>query len=430
MRYLLLSLFLCLSQLARAGTFEVVASVDHDHLELGESLQLSLTLKVQGQLDFPPQLEQPKFDGFDAQGPQQRQNVTWVNGAVSIQQGLVWELTAMKAGTLTLGPYVIHAKSAKNGDVTKATQPITIHVSRPKGLNFPGAQPQPTVDLSRVPGTAPNPDDGLRDIKPDRPFPWAWVALGALLGLGAMGGFLTWWRRRPKAPPPMVVKRDPAQWALEQIEKARQAAAGDLDDATLNKVAELLRQYLRQRFRLADEVTLTEALRVALRTVPWQGLEPLLAERDRLYRLLYGGEGTEATPPAEFFEAARRWVLLTETALSGSVALKELERSLKDQVAEWDAGRPKGAWSAMRAAFMRYLKARHGGVDAEALRESLAQDLKDLEVPDLLDAAELTFGDKAPEHWSGTIAAERLLQLGRAMEAAKADTRKGDGHGE
>ena len=312
MRLSLLCLCLLLAAPARAGTFDLAASVDRDRLELGESLQLKLAVKIDGQLAFPPQLEQPQFDGFQAQGPQQMQNVQWVNGAMSMEVGLVWELTAVKAGTLTLGPFEVHAKDPATGEIRKRTQPITVRVTRPKGLSFPGAQPQPTIDLSRVPGAQGPEEEALRDIKPDRPFPWHWAALGALAGLGALFGLLTWWRRRPKGPPPLPGIREPGQWALEQLEKARQGLAPGGEAGFVLRAGGILHEYLRQRLQRGPDLTLQEGLRLAGRRAASLGQEAELGPR--LARILYGGVTPEPADADWAYAAVRAYVVLAERA--------------------------------------------------------------------------------------------------------------------
>lgn len=310
MRAFLLSLCLGLSALAPAGTFEVFASVDRDRLELGESLQFRLGVKVEGQLDFPPQLQQPSFEGFEARGPQHSQNVTWVNGAMSMEQALTWELVAVKSGTLTLGPYVISAKTAAAGEIRKQTAAIKVLVTKPKGLNFPGAQPQPTLDIGRVPGAMPE-EGELRDIKGDRPFPWHWALLGALAGIGALFAFLTWWRRRPKGPPPLPVIRNPGQWALEQLERARQALQPGGEAAFVVQAAALLRDYLRQRLLRGPDCTLGEGLRLASRQAA------SLADASpgaRLSALIFGGGKVEPADADWAYEAVRAYIVLAERA--------------------------------------------------------------------------------------------------------------------
>ncbi len=209
-------ILLCLALLpaglpAAGGNFSIDASVDKDKVELGEALRFTLRMHVQGSLDFPPQMEQPKFEGFNAQGPQQGNNVQWINGQVSMDYSWTWELVPMKAGTLVLGPYVAKAKDAKAGDIVRQTKAVSVQVRRPKKLafNLPPQGQEPPPSLPPEPGA-----DDLRDIKADRGRGWQfWTAL--IGGLLALAGFAAWWSlwRQPKAkeePKP----RDPAQHAL------------------------------------------------------------------------------------------------------------------------------------------------------------------------------------------------------------------------
>src|SRR5688572_15700216 len=105
MRFInLLALFLGLSISGPAATFELSAQVSKDHVELGESFVLGLTLNVDGNFTFAPQLEIPAMEGFEIRGgPQQSQNHSWVNGVVKTQARVQWELVAVKSGKLKLG---------------------------------------------------------------------------------------------------------------------------------------------------------------------------------------------------------------------------------------------------------------------------------------------------------------------------------------
>jgi hypothetical protein len=306
----LLALLVSLAALGRAGSFEMQATVDRHELELGESLQLRVSVDIQGQLDFQPQLQAPNFDGFEVHGPSQQQNVAWVNGAMSMTQALVWDLTAVKAGKLTLGPFVITAKDAKHGDIRKEAPAIIITVKRPKGLKLNAQQPQavPTMNLN---SQGPQGDDQtLRDIKPDRALPWAWIAGSSLLLLAALIGVLTWWRRQPQGPPPVVVPRDPGQFALEQLEKARQGLVAGEERAFVLAGARLLRDYLRHRLRVADEATLGQALRLMSRRSP--ELEEGRATSARLDYLVFGGVEVQPADSDWAYAAIRAYIILCE----------------------------------------------------------------------------------------------------------------------
>ena len=252
-RLALLPAFLLLSSPAHAGTFDMSAAVDHDHLELGESLRFTLSVRLNGRMDFAPQIEQPTFPGFQVQGgPAQSQNISWVNGAMSMQQSFTWELVAQKSGDLVLGPYHATGKDALAGNLARETKPITVHVSRPKNLGF-------TLP-SQNPGAEPTPDEEIRDIKADRPFPWGLAALAAA-ALAGLAGFFVWWWLRPVKPKQEFVPRDPAQLALEQLERLRQALQPGGEADFVKASTGVLRQYLRFRLDLRNEATLAEALR-------------------------------------------------------------------------------------------------------------------------------------------------------------------------
>lgn len=236
---------------AAGGNFTIDASVDKDKVELGEALRFTLRMHVQGSLDFPPQMEQPKFEGFNAQGPQQGSNVQWINGQVSMDYSWTWELVPMKSGTLTLGPYVAKAKDAKAGEIIRQTKAVAVKVRRPKqlALNL-GNQALPTPAAALEPGA-----DELRDIKPDRGLGWRfWTAL--LVGLLALAGFAAWWFiwRKPK-PKEEAKPRDPAQHALLELELARQECGPGGESIYVKRSAAVLRAFLRHRLDLRNEFT-------------------------------------------------------------------------------------------------------------------------------------------------------------------------------
>lgn len=306
-------ILLCLSLLpgglwAAGGDFTIDASVDKDKVELGEALRFTLRLHVNGSLDFPPQMEQPKFDDFNAQGPQQGSNVTWVNGQVSMDYSWTWELVPMKAGTLTLGPYVAKAKDAKAGEIVRSTKAISLQVRRPKKLAFnlpePGAQPPP-------PPPEPGADE-LRDIKPDRGLGWPFWA--ALLGsLAALVSFAAWWllwrKPLPKAEPK---PRDPGQHALHELEMARQECGPGGEAVYVRRAATVLRAFLRHRLDLRHEATLAEALRSALTRASGERRQEVLDLRLRLELLLYGDVKPEPADVEDLHPRLRELIMEIE----------------------------------------------------------------------------------------------------------------------
>ena len=300
---LLILAFLALGPvLGRCGTFTMTATVDRDHLELGDSLHLSIAVTMHGQMAFGPQLEQPSFSGFAPQGgPSQSQSITYINGAMTMQQTLTWELEAQKSGVLTLGPFRAEAKDALNGSIVRVTPAIRVTVTRPKNLAF-HLPVQPTPVDAPPEGAAPPDDSALRDIKGDRPLPWLLIGLVGAGVLGALG-LLLWWWWKPKAPKVEAVPRDPAQLALEQLEKARQAMLPGGELAFVREASGLLRQYLRHKLGLRPGATLAEALRAVRFQAPGAAREDRDDLRLRLDWLQYSGAEVQ---PADADEVHRR----------------------------------------------------------------------------------------------------------------------------
>jgi hypothetical protein len=310
----LFPIFACLAfgaSTLMAATFDVTASVDRTELELGESLRYTLSLQVNGRMDFPVQIDQPRFDGFQAQGPGRQDGSSWVNGTVTEQHVFIWDLVPIKAGTLEIPAIKANAKDAANGEVIKSTPAFSIKVRRPKnaynGL-APVATPLPTYGLQSQP--TPGMDDtGLRGIKGDRGLPWGPV--GAVLGaFAAVLAFLAWWARRSgEEEPALPVVKDPRALAFKQLDAALQRlAAGDPPGFVLG-VGHALRGYLRQRMDLRTEVTLAEAVRACVRRLPddkdKEGARELL---ERLELLLYGDVPFKADDKALLDQASRNLI--------------------------------------------------------------------------------------------------------------------------
>lgn len=298
--FILATLSLAVSAPLRAASFEVNASVDKTEVELGEPLRYTLTMQVNGRLDFPVQIDQPKFEGFQVQGPGRADSSSWINGAVTETHQFVWDLTPIKSGTLGLPPIKANAKDALTGEVVKSTQSFTIKVKRPKnaynGLNQPQALPTYGIQNQAQEEPPQTPDDsGLRDIKVDRGLPW--LALAGIFGaFGAVMALLVWWARRPtEEEPALPTVRDPRALAFKQLDAALQLLAKKDEKGFVLGAGQALRGYLRQRLDLRREVTLAEAMRECARKLPDAPDRDLNRELLlRLEVLLYGDAAFKA----------------------------------------------------------------------------------------------------------------------------------------
>jgi hypothetical protein len=282
--------------------------VDRVEVELGEALRYTLVLQVNGRLDFPVQIETPKFEGFQAQGPGRTNSSTWINGAVTEQNIFSWDLIPIKVGTLQLPPIKANGKDAATGEVVKQTKGFSITVKRPKnaynGLAPQAPQALPTYPLQSQAQPSPALDDtGLRDIKADRGLPWLQLA-GVFGAFGAVLALLAWVARRPgREEPVLPTVKDPRALAFKQLDAALQRlAAGDEKGFALG-AGQALRGYLRQRLDLRYEATLGEAVRAAARRLP----------------------------DAADKEAARELLLRLELLLYGDAAFKAADQGLLDQ---------------------------------------------------------------------------------------------------
>jgi hypothetical protein len=417
MRAWLLALLLAAPLWAYAGTFDLDASVDHNDLELGETLQFTLRLTVHGSLAFQPNIATPDFTGFQAQGPSQSYSSTWINGQATIVYNLTWELEAVKAGRFVLGPYRATAKDAAQGDIERLTQPIVVTVRHPKGLTLPSQASQPSADAQ---DQEPAPDvNSLHDIKPDRALPWSLVGLALAALLGLLG--LLVWLARPRAErePEEAMPADPAQAAILKLDRALQLYLIQNDGrAYATAVGETLKQYLRQRLGLRPGLTLGEAFRDLRRRYPQVLPRRAQALRQRLDLFVYGG----AAFPAEEREAldldARDLIRGFESAAQPSAVLEEFSKALGHLAGVWREGQAKSAWMGMRAAALERFKAACGSPARRALpKGTLAAALRTLEAPELLRTLDWLDTEVPPRGADPEETVERLMRLAAAVES-------------
>jgi hypothetical protein len=323
--FTLLACFVCLGAAPQlcGGTFELSAAVDRTEVELGEPLHYSITLQVNGRLDFPVQMETPSFPGFQASEPSRSDSSSWINGAVTEVHSFTWELVPIKAGTVVLAPVKANAKDAVNGDVTKYTDAISIQVKKPKNAYMglsppPEATPLPTYALqSQLPSQPVADDSGLHDIKADRGLPW--TRLGAVAAaFAAVLAFLAWWARRPTAEAPALpVVRDPRSLAFKQLDAAlKRLAAGDEKGFTVG-AAQALRGYLRQRLDLRSEATLAEAVRACTRRLPDASDRERADELHQRLELLLYGDASFKSDDAGLLDEGSRALINTLERLAG-----------------------------------------------------------------------------------------------------------------
>jgi len=410
-RWIFAFLIASLPALAWSGNFDLNAAVDRNELELGETLQFTLSLTVHGNLTFQPAVAQPSFDGFDAQGPYPSYSSIYINGVPTITSTWVWQLEAKKSGRLVLGPFHATAKDALNGNIDRATQPIVITVRRPQGLNYPTAAPD---------AQAPAPVDGsLRDIKPDRELPWVPLAeaFGALVGLLGLLAFVAW------SNPPKVVEEpmpaDPAQAAVLRLDRALQALAVSADGrAYAVAVGEALRQYLRQRLGLRPGLTLGEAVRALRQEAPQVRPREVPALRQRLEMLLYGGSAFTEEDRGFVDLGARELIRGLESARRLSPDQAALQKALERMAELWkQPSQAKSAWMGMRSAVQAHLRSACGPGWRTLPRPRLAAALGTLDAPELLRSLDLVFSDKPPRGADPGELARRLLRLAQAVDS-------------
>ncbi|MFI5251811.1 MAG: BatD family protein [Bacteroidota bacterium] len=138
LHYLLFVIFLSAGAFAQNGSF--TASVDNDHVAVGDQFQLTFTFTgSQGGSNFRP----PSFNDFyPLSGPNQSTNMQILNGAISSSISYAYILQAKTEGKFTIG-----SASIDYGGKRYQTQPISIVVS--KGAPKP-KQNAPNSDNSDI----------------------------------------------------------------------------------------------------------------------------------------------------------------------------------------------------------------------------------------------------------------------------------------
>jgi len=401
---------------AGAGTFQINAAVDRTDLELGDTLQFTLNLTVDGSLTFQPTVATPIFEGFDAQGPNQSYSSSWVNGASTLVYSWTWQLEAQKPGRWVLGPFHASAKDALNGNIDRATAPIVVTVRRPRGLNYP--LPAGAVNSAQQ-DQEPDPDSGsLRGIKPDRGIPWALMAevFGALL---AFLSLLAWLAQHN---PPKVLEEtlpaDPAQAAMARLDRAMQALLASADGRIYAvSVGEALRLYLRQRLDLRAGSTLGEAIRGLRLQAPHVLPQRVGLLRQRLELLLYGGSEFRPEDRELLDLDARAVIRGFETARTLSSEQQSLSKTLDRMAALWKEGQAKSAWMGMRSATLDHLRKSLGLGPGPLPRGALARVLRPLDAPELMKMLDALQTDQAPRGNTADALAGRLLRLVQVLDA-------------
>jgi len=296
-----------------AAEITLSARVDRNKAELGDTIYYQLIFSVKGPRQFQPQVDTPKFDGFQATGPNQAESMQWLNGETTNTITGTWTLVPVRSGQLTI-PAVRATLKDPSGDKVAEAPAISISVARGQSFTLP---PTPTAAPTPYGLQAPPTDEDLRPIKPDLGPPWLRLGIIAAAFFIIMG-LILWLALRPSKPAPVPVVRDPGQQALQELERLRPLLAEGREKEYYLGAAKALRAYLAQRLRVDEpEPTLFALRRAGQRrlAVSGQAGDGLDACIDLLARALYAKERPEPRENASFPDQARALVLLFESVL-------------------------------------------------------------------------------------------------------------------
>ncbi len=419
MAAILAVLMLLLAPAARAGDFDLSARTDKAEVDLGDTLQFSLTLTVHGDLTFQPQLDLPTtFKGFDAQGPSESQSFSWVNGASTDVYTWTWTLEAQVPGRYTFGPYRATANDALNGRLRRATRPVVVLVRHPQGLGSTLASLAPTPSPQPTP---PPPDAAaLRGIRPDWGLPWGWVAAvygGLLLVLGIAAGLSRGRRAPPKEEP---LPADPVAAAYRRLDLARREFETGRDARGYAiRVGEALRLYLRQRLDLRPGLTLAEAVAALRGRAPQVPPGPVSDLRRRLELQLYAGGALDPEELGTLDAGARDVIRALEGSRRLTPAQRDLAKALDRMASVWASGQAKSGWLGMRSAAVEHIRKALALGPGPLPKAALTRMLRPMESPELARTLDSLGFEEPPRGSDPKAVAGGLLALAQALEAAR-----------
>lgn len=120
-----------------ASGLSIEASVDVDEVEIGDPVNLSVTITGAGGSVPDPVL--PDLSDFDVYSSGSNRSFSMVNGVISSSLDLNYVLVPKRKGTLTIGPIVVSSKGGR-----AQSDPIMISVKEPGSIpSGPGQQARP-----------------------------------------------------------------------------------------------------------------------------------------------------------------------------------------------------------------------------------------------------------------------------------------------
>ncbi|MCE5228198.1 BatD family protein [bacterium] len=140
---------LCCAAEAAAADVEFTASVDRTDIQVGSTVQLTISVNSKsGQDDVSPTM--PDFGGLQVVGgPSNQSQMTIVNNVMSATTSVVYQLRAPRVGTFTIGP-----SRLDYGGKSYETKPIQVKVS----MQQPPSLPDDLKNESILPARSDNDD--------------------------------------------------------------------------------------------------------------------------------------------------------------------------------------------------------------------------------------------------------------------------------